>query len=91
MFAVELDALALITAEPIVSPILIVEIVKLPQSETNKAVDISGSFGSWETEILKSARLSQSVFDNDTETVGLKAIHATLPVLPPTQLPQLSI
>ena len=86
-----LPELALINAVPIVSPILIDEIAKEPLSETNNAVDISGSFGSWLTEIVKSAKLSQSVFDKETETVGLNGIHATLPVLPPTQLPQLSM
>ena len=83
--------LALITAEPIVSPTIIVDIENEPLLELNNAVDISGSFGSWLTEIVKSAKLSQSVLDNDTNTVGLNGIHATNPVLPPTQLPQLSI
>ena len=83
--------LALITAEPIVSPTLIVDIANEPPSETNNAVDISGSFGSWLTETVKSVKLSQSVLDKVTTTLGLNGIQATLPVLPPTQLPQLSI
>ena len=86
-----LPPLALINAEPIVSPTLIVDIENEPLLELNNEVEISGSFGSWLTEIVKSAKLSQSVLDNDTNTVGLNGIHATNPVLPPTQLPQLSI
>ena len=82
---------ALITADPIVSPTLIVDIAKEPPSETNNAVDISGSFGSWLTETVKSVKLSQSVLDNVTTTLGLNGIHGELPVLPPTQFPQLSI
>ena len=54
-------------------------------------MEISGSFGSWLTAIVKSVKLSQSVLDNETLTVGLNGIQATAPVLPPTQLPQLSI
>ena len=83
--------LALITAEPTVSPIDKVEIANDPPSEVNKAVDISGSFGSWLTLIVKSVKLSQSVFESITPAVGLKAIQATFPVLPPTQFPQLSV
>jgi hypothetical protein len=40
--------------------------------------------------MFKSDKLSQSVLDNETETVGEKGIQATLPLLPPTQFPQLS-
>ena len=83
--------LALINAEPIVSPTLIIDIAKEPPSETNSDVEISGSFGSWLTETVKSVKLSQSVLDKVTTTLGLNGIQATLPVLPPTQLPQLSI
>ena len=82
---------AVITAEPTVSPTDKVEIAKEPTSETYKAVDISGSFGSWIKLIVKSVKLSQSVFESITSTVGLNGIQATSPVLPPTQLPQLSI
>ena len=67
--------LALITAEPTVSPTAKVEIANDPPSEVNKAVDISGSFGSWLTFIVKSVKLSQSVFESITPTVGLKAIQ----------------
>ena len=82
---------AVITAEPTVSPTDKVEIANEPTSEVNKAVDISGSFGSWLTLIVKSVKLSQSVFESITSTVGLNGIQATSPVLPPTQLPQLSV
>ena len=41
--------------------------------------------------IVKSVKLSQSVFEIETLTVGLKGIHGLFPVFPPTQLPQLSI
>ena len=41
--------------------------------------------------MVKSVKLSQSVFDKATLTVGLNGIHGELPVLPPTQLPQLSV
>ena len=82
---------AVITAEPTVSPTDNKEIANDPPSETNNDVDISGSLGSWATFIVRSVKLSQSVFDNKTPTVGLNGIHAKLPVLPPTQLPQLSI
>ena len=78
-------------AEPIVSPTLIKEIAKEPPSEENKEVDISGSLGSWLTLIVKSVKLSQSVLESKTETEGEKGIQETLPVLPPTQLPQLSV
>ena len=64
---------------------------KDPKSEVNKEVDISGSLASWLTLIVKSVKLSQSVLEIETLTDGLNGIHATLPVLPPTQLPQLSI
>ena len=84
-------AFALMTAEPIVSPIDIKEIAKEPPSEANNEVDISGSLGSWETLIVKSVKLSQSVLEIETLTVGLKGIHGLFPVFPPTQLPQLSI
>ena len=40
--------------------------------------------------MVRSVKLSQSVFDKETETVGVKSIHAAAPVLPPTQFPQLS-
>ena len=83
--------LALITAEPIVSPTLIVEIANDPLFETNKEVAISGSFGSWLTLMVKSVKLSQLVLDKETLTVGLNGIQGEAPVLPPTQLPQLSI
>ena len=83
--------LALITAEPTVSPTDKDNISKYPPSDSNKEVDISGSFGSWLTLIVKSVKLSQSVLESITPTVGLNGIQATLPVLPPTQLPQLSI
>ena len=86
-----LPEFALIKAVPIVSPIFIVDILKLPPSEANNAVDISGSFGSWPTETVKSVKLSQSVFDKVTVTVGVNGIQGLSPVLPPTQLPQLSI
>ena len=79
-----------ITAEPIILPTLILEISKEPVLEANNEESISGSLGSWLTLIVKSDKLSQSVLDKDTKTVGLKEIHATAPVLPPTQLPQLS-
>ena len=39
----------------------------------------------------KSERLSQSVVDKETETVGVKGIQAASPVFPPTQFPQLSV
>ena len=86
-----LPPLELITAEPTTSPTLIVDIAKEPLSEANNEVDISGSFGSWLTLIVKSVKLSQSVLESDTETVGEKGIQEILPVLPPTQLPQLSV
>ena len=54
-------------------------------------MNISGSLGSWLTLIVKSVKLSQSVLESETETVGEKGIQETLPVLPPTQLPQLSV
>ena len=73
------------------SPTVNKEIAKKPPLEENKEVDISGSFGSWLTDIDKFDKLSQLVLDNETDTVGLKDIHGELPVLPPTQLPQLSI
>ena len=82
---------AVITAEPTVSPIFIKEIAKEPPSETNDEVNISGSLASWLTLIVKSVKLSQSVLESETETVGEKGIQETLPVLPPTQLPQLSV
>ena len=82
---------AAITAEPTVSPIFILDIANDPASETNNEVDISGSLGSWLTLIVKSVKLSQFVFDKETVTWGEKGIHAELPVLPPTQFPQLSI
>ena len=80
-----------ILAVPIVSPIDIVLIVKDPLSEAKSDVDISGSFGSWLTVIVKSVKLSQSVFEIETVTVGVKGIHGKSPVFPPTQLPQLSM
>ena len=83
--------LALMTAVPTVSPTNMVDIANEPLSEANKEVDMSGSFGSWLTFIVKSVKLSQSVLDKETLTVGLKGIQGTLPVLQPTQLPQLSI
>ena len=81
----------LITAEPTVSPTLIVEIAKEPSFEANNEVAMSGSLGSWLTLMVKSVKLSQSVFDKETLTVGLNGIQGEAPVLPPTQLPQLSI
>ena len=83
--------LALITAEPITSPEVILEISKEPKSDANNEVAISGSLGSWLTLIVKSVKLSQSILESETETVGEKGIQATLPVLPPTQFPQLSV
>ena len=83
--------LALITAEPTVSPTDIVVIANEPLFEANNEVAISGSLGSWLTLIVKSVKLSQSVLDKETLTVGLNGIHGRLPVLPPTQLPQLSV
>ena len=83
--------LADIVAEPIVSPRFILDIAKEPALEVNNEVDISGSLGSWLTVMVKSVKLSQSVLERDTFTVGENGIHATAPVLPPTQLPQLSI
>ena len=80
-----------ITAEPTVSPIPIDEIANEPTSETKRDVDMSGSLASWLTLIVKSVKLSQFVFERETETSGENGIHPTLPVLPPTQLPQLSI
>ena len=88
---VKLKLPACIVALPTVSPTVNKEIVKNPPLEENKEVDISGSFGSWLTDIDKFDKLSQLVLDNETDTVGLKAIHGELPVLPPTQLPQLSM
>ena len=82
---------ASIVAAPIVSPIVIDEIANEPPSETNEEVDISGSFGSWLILIVKSVKLSQFVFDNETDTKGVNGIQDTLPVIPPTQFPQLSI
>ena len=64
--------------------------MKEPLFDTNNEVDMSGSFGSWLTLMVRSVKLSQSVFDKETETVGVKSIHAAAPVLPPTQFPQLS-
>ena len=83
--------LALITAEPITSPTFILEISNEPTFDVYNAESISGSLGSWLTLIVKSVKLSQSVLESETETVGVKGIQATLPVLPPTQFPQLSI
>ena len=83
--------LALIEAVPTVSPTPIVDIAKDPLLEANREVAISGSFGSWLTLIVKSVKLSQSVLDKETVTVGLNGIHGNAPVFPPTQLPQLSI
>ena len=74
-FVLRVDPLAVITAEPTVSPTAKVEIANDPPSEVNKAVSISGSFGSWLTFIVKSVKLSQSVFESITPTVGLKAIQ----------------
>ena len=82
---------AIITADPIMSPTFMFEILKDPTLDTNKDVDISGSFGSWLTLIVKLDKLSQSVFEIETETSGEKGIQGTSPVLPPTQFPQLSI
>ena len=78
-------------AVPITSPTLMLAISKEPKLDENNAEPISGSLASWLTVIVKSDKLSQSVVDNATETVGVKAIQATAPVFPPTQLPQLSI
>ena len=64
-----------IIAEPTVSPTFIDEIAKEPPSDTNDDVNISGSFGSWLTLIVKSVKLSQSVFESETETVGEKGIR----------------
>ena len=83
--------LAVIFAKPTVSPTERDEILKYPPSETNKAVDMSGSFGSWLTLIVKSEILSQFVFEILTPTVGENGIHGACPVFPPTQLKQLSI
>ena len=82
---------ALIEAEPIISPTFILTISNDPSLDVNNAVDISGSLGSWLTSIVKSDKLSQSVLDKVTFTVGVKSIQGSLPVLPPTQLPQSSI
>ena len=73
------------------SPTVKVEIANEPPSEVNNEVPISGSFGSWLTLIVKSVKLSQSVLESITPTVGLNGIHSTSPVLPPTQLPQISV
>ena len=82
---------ALITAEPTVSLTDKEIISKDPPSDSNNPVDISGSFGSWLTLIVKSVKLSQSVLEIETKTVGLNGIQETAPVFPPTQFPQLSI
>ena len=41
--------------------------------------------------MVRFERLSQVVSDKITSTVGEKGIHATSPVFPPTQFPQLSV
>ena len=83
--------LALRAADPTVSPTDIDVMLKYPPSEVNEDVDMSGSFGSWLTLIVRFDKLSQVVSDKITSTVGEKGIHDTLPVFPPTQFPQLSV
>ena len=82
---------AVICAEPIISPTFILTISNAPSLDVNNAVDISGSLGSWLTSIVKSDKLLQRVLDKVTFTVGVKSMQGSLPVLPPTQLPQSSI
>ena len=72
---------AVILAEPIVSPKLIEEIAKEPTLEVNKPSSISASPGSWLTLTVKSDKLSQYVFDKDTDTVGENGVmHVSVSV-----------
>ena len=59
--------------------------------ELKTAEDTSGSFGSCENAKLKSEIESHSRVLNDSDTVGENGIQGELPVVPSTQLPQLSI
>ena len=57
------------------------EIAKEPTLEVNNPSDISASPGSWLTLTVKSDKLSQYVFDKDTDTVGENGvIHVSVSV-----------
>ena len=82
---------AVLIDEPIVSFKASPKKLKLPPSELKTEDETSGSFGSWRKEKARSELELQSEVLIDIFTVGLKSIHAKLPVVPPTQLPQVSI
>ena len=63
---------------------------KLPPSELKTAEETSGSLGSWEKENVKSEIESHSSVLKLITTVGEKTMQGDCPVVPPTQLPQLS-
>ena len=57
------------------------EIAKEPTLEVNNPSDISASPGSWLTLTVKSDKLSQYVFDKDTDTVGENGVmHVSVSV-----------
>ena len=78
-------------ANPMVWPGEILLKLKEPLFELKNDVDISGSLGSWETVISKSVIDEQVLSAKDTNVVGENGIHSDKPVLPPTQLLQLSM
>ena len=68
--AVKVFKLRLIDAEPMLSPLLIEDIIKEPPSDIKKAVSISTSLESCATVIIKSVK-EQFKSDKETTTVGL--------------------
>ena len=64
---------AAITAEPIISPTFIDEIVNWPPSELKTALAISASPASWATLTVRSDKLSHKRFERETFTVGEKS------------------
>ena len=63
-------------ADPITSPTFIFEISNEPTLDVYNAESISTSPASWLTDIVKSAKLSQSVFDNEIKIAGEKSVWA---------------
>ena len=81
---------AIITLEPITSFVESPIKSKTPASDVKVVYAISGSFGSWLVTKEISEVVLQSVLLKEIFTLGVKPIHDTSPVVPPTQLPQLS-
>ena len=82
---------AIISLLPTVSLVASPVKTKYPESEEKTTEEISGSFGSWLVINVMEVVSLQTEDAKEIATEGEKGIHGKAKVLPPTQLPQLSI